>query len=76
MVLYFIYRTGNEFIIESQHLDGTNRTVIKRGHDHCHGIAYDWIGNNMFWVSSTKLEVFHLNDPTLTKTLVYTVNAG
>lgn len=70
------FRSANEFIIESQQLDGTNRKVILRGHDHCHAIAYDWIGNNMFWASSTKLEVFSLDDPTLTKTLVYTINAG
>lgn len=72
----FLFRSTNEFSIESQKFDGTNRKVIMHDRDHCHGIAYDWIGNNIFWASSTKIEVFSVENPTLRKTLINTVNAG
>lgn len=72
----FLFRSTNEFSIESQRFDGTNRKLIMHDRDHCHGIAYDWIGNNIFWASSTKIEVFSVANPTLRKTLINTVNAG
>lgn len=69
-------RDGTEFIIEAQKLDGSGRFVVLRGPDHCHGIAYDWIGNNMFWASSNKIVVFSLANTNISKTLIYTLNTG
>lgn len=71
-----LLRTNNEFIIESQNLDGTNRTLIQRGRGHCHSLAYDWVGNNIFCASSRKIDVFNLSNPNITKTLIRTLNAG
>ncbi|XP_031616659.1 prolow-density lipoprotein receptor-related protein 1 isoform X3 [Contarinia nasturtii] len=67
---------SHEYIIESQNLDGTKRTVIQQGRGHCHSIAYDWVGNNIFWASTRKIDVFNLAHPNITKTLIHIVNAG
>lgn len=72
----FPFRTNNEFLIESQKLDGTNRTLILKGQGHSHSLSYDWVGNNIFWATSRKIEVFSLAHPNITKTLIRTLNAG
>lgn len=63
-------------MIESQSLDGSNRNLITQGRGHCHSISYDWVGNNIFWASSRKIEAFSLANPNITKTLIHTHNAG
>lgn len=69
-------RSNNEFLIESQTIDGTSRTLIRQGRGHCHSISYDWVGHNIFWASSSKIEVFSISNPNVTKTLIHTLNAG
>lgn len=77
---YFIFhslcRDNSKFIIESQKLDGTGRRVILQGRDNCHGIAYDWLGNNIYWATSNKIDAFGLTNTNNSKTLIYTGNAG
>lgn len=75
-ILFVSIRSNNQFVIESQKLDGSDRTVITQGRGHCHSISYDWVGNNIFWASSRKIEVFSLVDPNITKTLIHVHNAG
>lgn len=72
----FYFRSNNQFLIESQSLDGSNRQLITQGRGHCHSISYDWVGNNIFWASARKIEVFSLSNPNMTKTLIHAHNAG
>lgn len=61
---------ASNFSIESQRLDGSNRTVLFQGSGDFHGLAYDWIGKNIYWASATKLHIFNTNNATLQKTLI------
>lgn len=74
--LLFSIRSNHQFLIESQSLDGSNRSLITQGRGHCHSISYDWNGNNIYWASSRKIEVFSLANPNITKTLIHAHNAG
>lgn len=63
-------RMASNFSIESKRLDGSNRTVLFQGTGDFYGLAYDWIGKNIFWASSSKLHVFNTDNATLEKTLI------
>lgn len=75
-MFFFLLLYSGECVIEAQKLDGTGRFLVFHGQDLCHSIAFDWLGNNMFWVSSSKIEAFSLKNTSLVKTLIHTSNAG
>lgn len=66
----FASQTG-EIHIESQRLDGTNRRrIFTTKPVECNGIVYDWIGNNIFFATSLKINVISLNTVPVVKTLI------
>lgn len=64
------YRFATNFTLESQRLDGTNRQILLQGQDNIHGLAYDWIGKNIYWASSNKLYALNTDNPTLQKSVI------
>lgn len=68
-----IYSETGETHIESQKLDGTNRRrIYSMKHIECNGIVYDWIGNNIFIATPSKIDVISLNTGPVAKTLIVT----
>ncbi|KAJ6647666.1 Prolow-density lipoprotein receptor-related protein 1, partial [Pseudolycoriella hygida] len=65
-----------EYVVESQRIDGTDRKIVAKSSDECQGIAYDWIGNNMFWASASKIKAISLNNSSIQKTLLHSKNTG
>lgn len=41
-------------------------------HVECNGIVYDWIGNNIFIATPSKIDVISLNTGPVAKTLIVT----
>lgn len=70
----FIFRGvgGPQYIIEAQKLDGSGRHVVLKGHGHCNAIAYDWIGQNMFWASMFDIKVFSMANVSCSRELIHT----
>lgn len=65
-----------EFVVESQRIDGTERKIVAKSSDECQGIAYDWMGNNMFWASASTIKAISLTNSSIQKTLLHTKNTG
>ena len=70
----FICRFSDDFLIESQRLNGTDRKLLIRVKEKCLSIAYDWTGNNIFCTFPTRIDVFSLNDTSIRKTLIHVPN--
>lgn len=77
-LIYFgqINMTTNEFDIESQKIDGTDRRIIVARMEHESSITYDWMGHNIYWASSHKIGVISLTNSSVQKTLLHTITAG
>lgn len=70
-------RFTRELLIESQKLDGTQRKKIRTMKSiDCSGIAYDWMGNNIYIATTLKIEVISMNSMVVPKTLVETIHTG
>ncbi|XP_055591150.1 low-density lipoprotein receptor-related protein 1 [Uranotaenia lowii] len=55
-LIYFAHHDKNlsKFYIESQKLDGTNRTKLWEAQGSCDGLAYDWVGDNLFYTNAER----------------------
>ncbi|XP_055692338.1 low-density lipoprotein receptor-related protein 1 [Lutzomyia longipalpis] len=72
--VYFAHKIkkSNTFTVGSQKLDGTGRRVIATGLAACNGLAYDWMGGNIFHTDSTwnLIGVLKVAEPPIQKTLI------
>ncbi|KAL9703738.1 hypothetical protein quinque_007256 [Culex quinquefasciatus] len=55
-LIYFAHhdKTQSKFSIEMQKLDGTGRAKIWEAAGSCDGLAYDWVGHNLFYTNSAR----------------------
>lgn len=76
-LIYFGQNDMNtdNFIIESQKIDGTGRKSLMSGSDNCDGIAYDWVGYNMYLATTNRISVFGLRNNSM-RTLIQTTDTG
>ncbi|XP_049539126.1 low-density lipoprotein receptor-related protein 1B [Anopheles darlingi] len=51
------YKDSPSFRIEQQRLDGTARELLLEAPGSCDGIAYDWLGDNIFWTDSDRNQI-------------------
>lgn len=49
---------------------GNERKEILKLDGQCYQIAYDWIGDNLYWTTKIALMVLNLKNGTLPKTLI------
>lgn len=68
-------RKSDQFVVESQQLDGTDRKYVITIPDHVERIAYDWIGLNIYWMTVRQIGLTSLVNTTYHKTLVHDVQA-
>lgn len=47
------------FRIESQNINGSNRKIIQEVHS-VNSLAYDWMGQNLFWTNTEYKSIFAL----------------
>lgn len=55
-LIFFAHHDKSQakFSIENQKLDGTGREKLWEAEGSCDGLAYDWIGNNLFYTNSER----------------------
>lgn len=77
-LIYFGHNNARTkmFVVESQRIDGTDRKMVAKSSDECQGIAYDWMGNNMFWASASAIKAISLTNSSIQKTLLHSKNTG
>lgn len=59
------YSETGETTIECQGIDGTGRKIITHINRNVENIAYDWMGNNIFYSSNTDMAVLSLKNTSI-----------